>query len=178
MAEELKVIGETAYLRLVQRGKWGFVQRRNASGVIIIIAVTAEKKLLFVEQYRPPVDAVCIEFPAGLAGDKQDAPDEPLVNAAQRELLEETGFAADHWEEICTTSVSAGLTDERITFFIARDLTRKNAGGGVEGEDIKVHEIPLAEVDDWLESQIQRGGVVGARIFAGLYFLHRRGLLE
>jgi ADP-ribose pyrophosphatase len=57
------------HIRLVQQGQWEFARRTKASGIVMIAAVTADGKLLLIEQLRPPVGKRVIELPAGLAGD-------------------------------------------------------------------------------------------------------------
>ena len=145
------VIAEGKFLRLINQGGWEFVQRRNASGVVIVLALTADREVLFVEQVRPPVGSRVIEFPAGLSGDLPHAKDEPLKAAALRELIEETGYEADSARCVFTGPSSAGLTDEMASFYVTDSVTRKSAGGGVGNEDITVHAIPIAEVEDWLD---------------------------
>ncbi len=171
---QLDTIAQGRHLRLVKRDRWEFVQRTAASGVVIIVAMTPEGNVLFVEQYRAPVDARVIEFPAGLAGDLPGAEDEAMEEAAMRELLEETGYQAERIHRVFVGSSSAGLTDETTTFFLAEDLRRVAPGGGDETEAITLHEVPLSGVDGWLESAAERGCMVGARVYAGLYFLKRR----
>ena len=170
---DIQVIAETRHLRFVQRGSWAFVQRTNVSDVVCIVAVTDEDKLLLVEQYRPPVDCRVVEFPAGLAGDLPGEQDEPLEKAARRELIEETGYQAQTFDRIFSGASSAGLTDEMMTFFLASGLKKINEGGGDETEQITVHEVPIDEVNQWLEKMMQEGCQVDARVYAGLYFLRR-----
>ena len=131
-----ELLFESRFGRLLRRGRWEFVQRTRASGAVIIVAVTAENCVLLVEQFREPVNCRVIEFPAGIAGDEPGGEDEPLLTAARRELLEETGYEADEWHTAFTGASSAGLTDERATFFIARGLRKVQPGGGVESEEI------------------------------------------
>jgi ADP-ribose pyrophosphatase len=166
-----EVLAETKFLRLVQAGHWVYAQRPNVTGIVCVAALTAENKLLLVEQFRLPVNAPVIELPAGLAGDEADQAEETLAAAARRELLEETGYEAATLDELVTTTSSAGMTDECVTLFLARNVRKTGAGGGVAGEEITLHEVPLPEVDAWLVRQIARGALVDARVYAGLYFL-------
>jgi ADP-ribose pyrophosphatase len=165
-----EVLSETKFLRLMKCGHWVYAQRPNVTGIVAIAAITPGDKLLLVEQFRIPVNAPVIELPAGLAGDEPGLSNEALVEAAKRELLEETGYAAEEWEELVTTTSSAGMTDETVTLFRARGLVKMAAGGGVAGEAIILHEVPLADVAQWLTRQIARGVLVDARVYAGLYF--------
>lgn len=173
MDEDIEVIAETKHLQFVRRGDWSFVRRANSTGVVVVLAMTADEKVLFVEQYRPPVNRQVIEFPAGLAGDIPGSEWEALEEAARRELLEETGYQAAIVERLESGATSAGLTDEMATFFLARNLTKVNAGGGDDSEDIIVHEIPLNEIEIWLTECTHRGCVIAAKIYAGLYLLRR-----
>ena len=84
---------EGRYLSLRERDGWEFASRSNASSVVVLVAVTPAEEIVLVEQYRKPVEARVIELPAGLVGDLGD-PDEPILDAAARELEEETGYAA------------------------------------------------------------------------------------
>ena len=68
---------------------------------------------------------------------------------------------------------SSGLASEVITFFLARGLVRRTPGGGVAGEKIKVHEVPLAGAPGWLEAQARAGIHVDPRIYIGLFFAGR-----
>jgi ADP-ribose pyrophosphatase len=170
---ELRVLASTRYLRFVQRDGWDFVQRSNATAVIAIAALTGDGKLLLVEQFRPPVNARVIELPAGLVGDEPDSDGESLADAARRELLEETGYEAGEMREVFRGVTSAGMTDETITFFIASGLRRTAAGGGVAGEKIVIHEVPLAALDAWLAERARMGIKLDARLMTGVYLLQK-----
>src|SRR5580704_13589060 len=89
-----RTLFEGKHIRMVARGDWEYAERKNVTGIVAIIAVTAEGKLLLVEQYRPPLGKTVIELPAGLAGDIAGQEGEAMVTAARRELLEETGYEA------------------------------------------------------------------------------------
>ena len=162
-------IGEGRFLRLVSRDGWELVQRTNASGVVIIVGVTDSQELILVEQYRPPLQSRVIELPAGLAGDIPGQESEALALAAARELEEETGFQASAIRPVASGPVSAGITDEQVTIFLATGLSRVGPGGGDDSEDITVHLVPLASAGDWLSSP-RDGVMVDPKVYAALYF--------
>lgn len=158
------------YLRLVERNGWEFVTRSNARCVAALVAVTDAGEIVLVEQYRKPVSADVIEIPAGLVGDLSD-PDEPVLQAAARELEEETGFAAARLELVQECPSSAGMSDEMISFVLATGLTRVGPGGGDESEDIEVHLVPLTAADVWLERQQAAGKLLDPKVYTALYWL-------
>jgi ADP-ribose pyrophosphatase len=166
-----RVLAETRYLRLLDRDGWFFVERPNASGVAVIVAVTNEGRLLLVEQFRPALNQTVIELPAGLAGDDHQHASEPLEVAARRELLEETGYSCQTMEALVTCASAPGLASEVMTLFRASGLTRQGPGGGVSDENIVVHEVPLGEVHAWLKARADAGALVAIKVYAGLYFL-------
>jgi len=165
-----------SWLRLMRRGRWEFAERMNPGGGVIIIAVTPEDRILFVEQWREAVRSKTIEMPAGLVGDLDDA-DESAVAAAARELTEETGYRAGNVEMLMAGPSSAGMSNEMIAFVRAYDLVREHAGGGDHSENILVHEIPRADAAAWLVQKSREGYSIDPKLFAGLYFLdHAREL--
>jgi ADP-ribose pyrophosphatase len=155
----------------MQEGHWEYVDRVNATGAAIILAVTAERKILLVEQYRIPVHARTVELPAGIIGDEPGGANESRAEAARRELLEETGYAAERMEWLTVGPACSGLTSERVALFRASGLRREGKGGGVAHEDIVLHEIPLTEVAGWLEGKASAGILIDPKIYAGLFFL-------
>jgi ADP-ribose pyrophosphatase len=159
------------FLALIKEGHWEYVDRINAAGAAIIVAMTAEQNVLLVEQYRIPVHSRTIEFPAGMIGDEPGTTDESHAEAARRELLEETGYAADHIEPLVTGGACSGITSELLTLFRASGLRRAGRGGGVDQEEIVVHEVPLAGAAAWLAGKAQTGVLIDPRVYAGLYFL-------
>ncbi len=162
------------FLALVKEGRWEYADRTNATGAAIIVAVTDEQKLLLVEQYRIPCHARTIELPAGIIGDEPDSGNESHTDAARRELLEETGYRAEHMEPLMHGPASSGLTSETVTLFLATKLGRVSAGGGVAHEEIVVHEVPLNEVHAWLDATAKAGVLIDPKVYAGLYFIGRR----
>jgi len=154
----------------VRANGWEFVQRKNISGIVGIVAVTDDKKLILVEQFRPPVGKNVIEIPAGLSGDTPNSRNEDLSLAASRELEEETGYRAARMTQVASGTASAGLCDEIITLFRAEDLQKVSEGGGDETESIIVHEIPVDAVEDWLKLQISQNKLVDLKVYSALYF--------
>lgn len=159
------------WLTLRRRGHWEYVERNNPGGAAIIIAVTPEDKVLFVEQYRVPIAQKTIEMPAGLVGDLAGQADEGALVAARRELEEETGYACSEVEYVHAGPSSAGMSTEMMVFVRATGLRRTGPGGGDESEDITVHEIPRAEAGAWLVKMAGRGYSIDPKLFAGLWFL-------
>jgi ADP-ribose pyrophosphatase len=169
MADDVTVMRKTKWLDFVKRGTWAYVTRPNASGVIGIIAVTDEKRLVLVEQYRPPVNTNVIELPAGLVGDIDAG--ESLATGAKRELLEETGFKASRVKKLASGVSSAGLADEVITLFYATGLKRVPNPPKDADEHITLHLVPLAEVGAFLEKQRRRGKQIDLKIYSALHFI-------
>ncbi len=165
-----KILAETKYLRLVDRDGWYFVERPIGSGVVVIVAVTPERKLVLVEQHRPALGGSVIELPAGIVGDEVGQEAEEMESAARRELLEETGFHAADVRRIGTAASAPGISSELATFFLATGLRKVGAGGGVAHESITVVEVPLDEVNDWLTARAAAGALIAVKVWAGLWF--------
>lgn len=165
-----EIVWQGKHLQVVLRGTYECVQRRNIRGIVGIIAVTDDGKLLLVEQYRPPVQARVIELPAGLVGDHPDSASESVELAARRELLEETGYDAREFIPVAYGAASAGLSDELIHLVLARGLTKVGSGGGDEHEDIAVREVPLEGLTQWLLQRQAEGMVVDLKVYAAMAF--------
>lgn len=168
----LETLYEGQWLRLRRRGKWEYAERTHGNGMaVIIIAVTPDDEVLFVEQYRVPLGARTIEMPAGLVGDQ--AGEDTLEDAARRELIEETGWNPARVDVLLTGPTSSGMSSERIAFVRARQLRRVGEGGGVDGEDITVHRVPRADAPAWLMQKQREGFEVDLKLWAGLWMIDR-----
>lgn len=106
-----------------------------------VIALTAEKNIILVEQYRHPVRQTFIEFPAGAVENGEELP----LAAMKRELLEETGHVSEDWHPIGTTWANASRQTNRVHSFLALDARRVADQMLDEGEIIRVHELAFAE---------------------------------
>lgn len=166
--EPIELVGKGNWLELVREGRWEYVRRNRGSAVIAIIAITDAAEIVIVEQFRPAVAAICVELPAGLVGDDHAFAGEDLLPAAQRELEEETGFQAAHWAYLYDGASSTGLTTEICSMFHATGLTRVSGGGGVDGENITVHLVPLTEVYAWLNARQRIGQVIDMKLWAAV----------
>lgn len=163
---------EGRWLRMKRRGHWEFVERTNAGGMaVIIVGVTPDRKLLFVEQHRIPVEGATIEMPAGLIGDIEGG--ETIETAASRELIEETGWQASRIEVLLVGPTSSGLSNERVAFVRATGLEKVGDGGGDASERIRVHEVPVDEAPAWLAGKMAEGYQLDAKLWAGLWLLDR-----
>ncbi len=170
MSNLKQTLYEGQWLRLVRIGHWESCERTHAQGMaVIVIAVTPADEVLFVEQFRVPLGARTIEMPAGLVGD--DHAEDTLVDAARRELIEETGWAAGRVEVLLTGPTSSGMSNERIAFVRARELVRVGEGGGVDDEDIIVHAVPRAQAPAWLMRKRAEGFELDLKLWAGLWMI-------
>lgn len=173
MSDDPVTLHEGRWLRLRRRGTWEYCERTTGRDgmAVIIVAVTPDDEVLFVEQFRQPLQASTIEMPAGLVGDDHD--DDTLQQAARRELVEETGWEPRQVDVLLTGPTSSGMSNERIAFVRARDLQRVGPGGGVAGENITVHAVPRATAPAWLMQQQARGCELDLKLWAGLWMIDR-----
>src|SRR3954466_8035940 len=101
-------------------------------GAVAVVALDDEGMVVLVNQYRPAVRARFDELPAGLL----DVDGEPAVIAAQRELAEETGLAADEWHVLVDLHSSPGMTDEAVRIYLARGLAPMDNDFDAEHEEL------------------------------------------
>jgi len=145
--------------------KWPWVITPDYVNVAVL---TEDGEFLCFRQTKYAVEGVSLA-PVGGYLDPGEAP----LAAAQRELLEETGYESSQWSLAAKGPSSPGLSTEILTFFLAADAVRVGPGGGDASEKIEVHVVPLAEVDDWLRARQQAGSLIDAKIHAGLHFASR-----
>lgn len=99
---------------------------------IHVAAISDASEILTVRQYRYAASAFCTELPGGAV----DQGEEPIV-AAQRELLEETGYVANHWEYVGWLFANPARQTNRVHLFLARDLLRKSSQNLDDSEEIE-----------------------------------------
>lgn len=169
---EVERLYEGQWLRMLRRGRWEYAERTHGNGMaVIIIAVTPQDRIIFVEQFRIPLQARTIEMPAGLVGDQ--AGEDTLEDAARRELEEETGWYPAQVEVLLVGPTSSGMSNERIAYVRATGLRKVGDGGGVDGEDIIVHEVPVAKAPAWLMQKQREGYELDLKLWGGLWMVDR-----
>ncbi|SFK93215.1 ADP-ribose pyrophosphatase [Paenibacillus sp. 1_12] len=115
-------------------------------GAVAVLAIV-DDKMLVVEQYRKPLERNQIEIPAG----KLDAGEDPL-EAAKRELKEETGYSCDTMKLLCSFYTSPGFADEIIHLYVADQLTKGDAQLD-EDEFLDVESITLEQAQQYMREQ-------------------------
>ncbi|MGN7476552.1 NUDIX domain-containing protein [Solibacillus silvestris] len=115
----------------------------NHPGAVAVIAITENKKILVVEQYRKALERSIVEIPAG----KLEQGEKPIVTA-RRELEEETGYTSDDFEFIQAFATSPGFADEIIHLYVAKNLKKLEVAAQLdEDEFVELMEISLEEAE-------------------------------
>ena len=161
-AEEIRWAGK--FITARTRGKWEYVTRARGIRAAVIVAIDDEDHVLLVEQYRVPLQRLCLELPAGLIGDDDSAEGEDALDAAARELEEETGYRAQRIESLGEFYSSPGMVSESFTLVRACGLTKVGPGGGTDGEDITVHRVARAHLPQFVEMARARGLGIDVRL--------------
>jgi len=164
----MRTIYESSHLLLLEDDDWQFVERKKGKSAVAVIAVTEDGDVILTEQYRRPVQARVIDWPAGLVGDEGNHDPE---ETAKRELAEETGHTCESVELLASGPTSPGITSEIVSLYRARGVRKIGAGGGVGDEDIMVHLVARGEIESWLKAKASEGKRIDQKLWGGLYFL-------
>ena len=136
-------------------------------GAVAVLPLHDDGTVTVVRQYRAPIDDELTEIPAGI----RDVHGEDLRLTAERELVEEVGLTADHYEHLGEFHVAAGLTDESVHLFLATGLTHVGADTqGPEEEAMTIDRLPLAD----LVTMIERGEITDAKTIISVLLVARR----
>ena len=123
-------------------------------GAVCIVPLTEDGNVIMERQYRYPVRRVIREIPAG----KLDSPAEDRLEAAKRELREETGITAEHWIDIGNYLPAPAYSGEDISMYLATGLHRGERHLD-EGEFLDVYEVPL----ETLVEEIMKGTITDGK---------------
>jgi ADP-ribose pyrophosphatase len=140
--------------------KRGIVQHRGSA---VMMAVDEKRRILLVRQYRLPARQFLWELPAGSVD-----PGEIPLQTAKRELVEETGCRAKKWKKLTTFYPSPGFVAEKMTIYLATDLTQ-GAATPMDDERIETRWFPASAV----ERMILSGKILDAKTMVG-YFLWQK----
>ena len=133
-------------------------------GAVMALPVLDNGDLVMERQFRYPLGADMIEFPAG----KIDPNETPLV-CAQRELREETGYSATHWEFMASIHVAIAYSNERIDLFLASGLSLGKSKLDDE-EFLEILQVPPAQAFQWL----REGKITDAKTVVALLMYEKR----
>lgn len=146
-----ETVWQGEWITVRKQGRWEYVSRARDIRAVVIVAIDDAGRVLLIDQQRVPIGRRCLELPAGLIGDEVEG--DTIEAAAARELEEETGYAAERVEVIGEFQSSPGMVSESFTLVRAHGLRRIGEGGGVAGEDIIVHRVPLDEVPGFVAAK-------------------------
>ena len=132
-------------------------------GAVAVIALTHAGELVMERQYRYPLGRDMIEIPAG----KIDPGEDPLVTA-QRELKEETGYAAAQWRHLATIHIAIAYSNERIEIYLAKGLRQEGAKLDDE-EFLEIFTLPLATALAW----VREGKITDSKTVSGLFWAEK-----
>ncbi|MGM0458664.1 MAG: NUDIX hydrolase [Bacteroidota bacterium] len=131
----------------------------NAPEWINVIALTGNNEVVLVEQYRHGIDETTLEIPGGMV----DAGEDPL-EAARRELSEETGYATDQWEKLGETSSNPAILSNYTHLYLAKNCKRTSEQATDGHEDIDVHVMPLKRFMELVDDGTVHHAIVVAAV--------------
>lgn len=138
----------------------------TVADVSMIIPVTKDKKLILARQYKPGVDEITLEFPAG----RIESHHSNFFELAQHELEEEVGIHTENLEEFAVVAGFVTKGTERVHLFLARDVEFNSQQHFDVTEQIEIVQFSVTEFED----AIQDGKVLGAQTIAAWYLVKRK----
>lgn len=131
----------------------------NAPEWINVIALTEDSEVVLVEQYRHGIDETTLEIPGGMV----DEGEEP-IEAAKRELLEETGYESNQWEYLGKVSSNPAILSNFTHLYLAGECVKTSPQQTDGHEDIKVHQLPLEEFLSLVDKGVIHHSIVVAAV--------------
>lgn len=134
---------------------------------INVIALTPERKIILVEQFRFGIEKCTLEIPSGMVD-----PGETPIESAKRELAEETGYTAAKWTKLGEVSSNPAIMTNFTHLYLAEECIKSEEQNTGEHEDILVHTMPLDEFLDLVKS----GDIHHAIVLSAVsqFLLHRK----
>ena len=133
---------------------------------VVVLAITTAKEVVMVRQYRHGTEKVHLELPGGLVD-----PDDPSpLQAAQRELLEETGFGSEDLRMIGKCYPQPAILSNRCFVCLAPEAEVEQAQALDEGEDLEVVKIPMADIPFKIDNKEIDNGMTLLAFF--YYWMH------
>lgn len=129
------------------------------AGSAVMMAVDDEKRILLVRQYRLPANKYLWELPAGKLDEGENA-----LQAARRELKEETGYKAKKWTKLASFYASPGYVQEKMTVFLAEDLTAGEPSP-MDDERIETQWFKRKQISEMIDD----GKIEDAKTIIGYY---------
>ena len=160
--EPVEIAWQGKWVVAKRQGKWEYVSRARNIQAAVVVAIDDQDHVILVDQYRVPLGKRCLELPAGLIGDEHDG--DTALDAARRELEEETGYHCEAVEELGYFYSSPGMVSEGFTLVRATGLTKVGEGGGIADEDIVVHRVALADVPAFVAQKRAEGFAIDVKL--------------
>lgn len=132
-------------------------------GAVVVVPLMDDCDVLMVRQFRYPLNREFYELPAG----KID-PGEDVLTCGQRELLEETGYAAQSWRFLTTIHPCIGYSDERILLYLAQELSEYGHRRD-EDEFLENVRLPLVTAMEW----VRDGRISDVKTIIGLFWAEK-----
>lgn len=136
-------------------------------GGSVVVPVIEDNTILLIAQYRHPFGKEVIELPAG----KLDAGEDPL-HCAQRELQEETGYAAHRWEKLTSIYTTPGFSNEILHIYLARGVYPSEKSQALEEGETTIRVMKLSFADAF--AMIEREEIVDGKTIAGIMIAGRK----
>jgi ADP-ribose pyrophosphatase len=135
-------------------------------GAVAVVPLFDDRSVLLERQFRYPQGRVFIEVPAGKL-----EPNEPHLDTAKRELLEETGYSAAEWTRLGVIHTAIAYTNEAIEIFIARKLRQEGAAQLDAGEFVETLIVPFDEAI----AMVRDGRITDSKTVAALLWVRSFG---
>jgi 8-oxo-dGTP pyrophosphatase MutT (NUDIX family) len=140
----------------------------EALDIVLTLAVTEDEQVIVVEQYKHGIEEDEVDLPAGYLDESDPSP----LAGAQRELLEETGYASNNWQPLGSFVLNPNRSRNRCHYFLAQNAHRVAEPDPDPTEELTVHLVPLGHLRDWL-AQRNPSLATMTGVLLGLSTLHQ-----